>query len=478
MHMNNPAAAAVTLARMWVDSPRSENWPIVPEGAVPTSIPAGQAIDPRFLVHIPENAAPTKPFFTRPNNEQPYYDLASDQYRNLSRTSYPLTAWVELEYNGAKVRVGNVVQTARQETGSGLRFNPLVVVPAVSVAISPKAGITPLGAKSFAVSALVHTEVETGAKGTVKLELPAGWRSEPAMAGFELQRAGQEQGVSFRVFPDKLAEKPYTVTAVAESEGRKYSDGFETVGYRDLRPENLYAPATYRTSGVDVKVAPGLRVGYVTGTGDAVPQTLENIGVKMEFLSPQDLAQGDLQKYDVIVLGTRAYTARPELSSNNSRLLDYVRNGGTVVVQYQAVQYDHNFGPYPYSIPNDAERVVDEKSKVTFLDAKDPLLSWPNQISEADFAGWVEERGHNFMKSWDPRYKAPLETHDAEQDPQKGGLVYAQYGRGVYVYEAFALYRELPDGVPGAYRLFANLLSLPRNPAFKTPGKPAAGPKG
>jgi hypothetical protein len=316
--------------------------------------------------------------------------------------------------------------------------------------------------------------VEAGTKGTVRLELPPGWRSEPATAPFELQRAGQEQSVAFQVFPDKLMQKPYAVTAVAESAGRQYRDGFTTVGYKDLRPSNLYEPATYRTSGVDVKVAPGLRVGYVIGTGDAVPQTLENIGVKPEFLSSQDLAQGNLQKFDVIVLGVRAYTARPELSSNNSRLLDYVHNGGVLVVQYQAVQYDHNFGPYPYSVPNDAERVVDEQSVVTFLDAKDPLLAWPNQINQSDFAGWVEERGHNFMKTWDPKYRAPLETHDAEQDPQKGGLVYAQYGRGVYVYEAFALYRELPDGVPGAYRLFANLLSLPRNPALKPPATSGA----
>ena len=476
VHMNNPGSAAVALDRIWIETPRSETWTVAPEAAVPAAIPARQALDPRFIVHIPDNAAATRPFFTRPNDEQAYYELTDETYRNLSRTPYPLTAWTELDYNGVKVRTGEVVQTARQEAGAGLRFSPLMVTPAVSVGISPEAGIIPLAAKSFALSALVHNEVETGAKGTVRLELPPGWRSEPTMAPFELQRAGQEQSVGFQVFPDRLMPKPYAVTAVAESAGRQYRDGFTTVGYRDLRPSNLYRPATYRTSGVDVKVAPGLRVGYVIGTGDAVPQTLENIGIKPEFLSSQDLAQGNLQKFDVIVLGVRAYTARPELSSNNSRLLDYVRNGGVVVVQYQAVQYDHNFGPYPYSLPNDAERVVDEKSPVTFLDPKDPLLSWPNQINQNDFAGWVEERGHNFMKSWDAKYKAPLETHDAEQDPQKGGLVYAQYGRGVYVYEAFALYRELPDGVPGAYRLFANLLSLPRNPALKPAA--ASGPNG
>jgi hypothetical protein len=156
--------------------------------------------------------------------------------------------------------------------------------------------------------------------------------------------------------------------------------------------------------------------------------------------------------------------------TNNSRLLEYVHNGGVVIVQYQSVQYDHNFGPYPYTLPNDAERVVDERSPVAFADSKSPILNWPNQINQSDFAGWVEERGHSFMKTWDPQYVAPLETHDPDQDPQKGGLVYARYGRGVYVYVAFALYRQLPDGVPGAYRLFANLLSLPRNPAFKQTG--------
>jgi hypothetical protein len=315
----------------------------------------------------------------------------------------------------------------------------------------------------------VHTEAEGGGKGTVRLELPPGWISDPPVASFAMERAGDEQSVSFRVFPDRLEEKPYSVTAVAMSGGRQYREGFITVGYAKLRPYQFYTPATYRTSGVNVKVAPGLRVGYVMGTGDDVPRSLENIGIKAEFLSLQDLTQGDLRKFDVILLGVRAYTARPEIASSNQRLLDYVKNGGAVVVQYNSAQYDHNYGPYPYSLPNDAERVVDETSHVEFLEPKDPLLSWPNQITESDFAGWVEERGHGFLKSWDPHYKAPLETHDPDQDPQRGGLVYTTYGRGVYVYVAFALYRQLPDGVPGTYRLFANLLSLPRNPALQRP---------
>jgi LmbE family N-acetylglucosaminyl deacetylase len=469
LHLNNPGTGALTLGRIWLETPPGESWTVAPEAAVPGTAPARQAIDQRFNVKVPETAKPTQPYFARPNDEQAYYDLRDERYRNLSFAPYPLAAWVEFDYQGVPVRLGQVVQAVQQQTGQGLVLTPLQVTPAVSVRIAPEAGITPLGSKSFALSALIHTEAEAGAKGTVRLDLPAGWRSDPATVPFSLDRAGQEQSVHFDVIADRLEQKPYTVTAVAESGGHQYREGFVTAGYPGLRAYNLYMPATYRTSGVDVKVSSGLRIGYVTGTGDAVPQSLENLGVHVEFLSAQDLAKGDLQKYDVILLGVRAYTARPELISNNNRLLDYVRNGGVVIVQYQSVQYDRNYGPYPYSLPNDAERVVDERSPVTFVDPKSPVLTWPNQIDQSDFAAWVEERGHSFMKSWDSHYAAPLEMHDSEQDPQRGGLVYAQLGRGVYVYVAFALYRQLPDGVPGAYRLFANLLSLPRNPSFQQP---------
>jgi LmbE family N-acetylglucosaminyl deacetylase len=476
VHLDNPAAVALKLDRVWLQTPDGESWTVTPESPVAATLPAGQELDQKFDVRVSDNASATRPYFARLNDEQPYYDILDERYLNLALPPYPVTAWVAFSYEGVVVRVGQVVQTVRQLNGPGMELDPLMVTPTISVRIAPQAGITILGARSFAVSTLVHTEVETGAKGTMRLDLPPGWRSQPAVASYELQQAGQEQNISFQVFPTQLEQKTYTITAVAEFQGREYREGFTAVGYLGLRPYNLYMHATYRTTGVDCKIAPGLRVGYVTGTGDAVPQSLASIGIKSEFLSPQDLAQGDLQKYDVIVLGVRAYAARPELATHNQRLLDYVKNGGVAIVQYNTQQFDHNYGPYPYSLPNAAERVVDETSHINFLDPKSPVLTWPNQITEKDFSGWVEERGHGFLASWDMHYEAPLETHDPGQDPQKGGLVYAQYGRGVYVYVALALYRQLPDGVPGAYRLFANLLSLPRNPALRQRNTSSASP--
>jgi LmbE family N-acetylglucosaminyl deacetylase len=470
VHVNNPGDSPLEIKRMWIETPAGENWTAAPDKPVPARLDPGQALNQQFRVHVPDNAAPTRPYFTRPNDEQPYYDIADARYQHLPLPPYPVSGWAEFVVNGVEVRTGQVVQTARQVTGLGTLMNPLMVAPAVSVRISPQAGITPLSEKSFSLTAVVQSEKETTASGNVRLTLPAGWRSEPAAAPFTLERAGLEQTIGFQVFPDRLEQKPYSITAVAESGGRQYQEGFTTVGYPGLRPYNLYAPATYQTSGVDVKMTTGLHIGYVMGTGDAVPESLKQLGVQAEFVSAQDLIQGDLQKYNAIVLGIRANDARPELDTHSARLLQYVNNGGVVIVQYH---YGRGFGPYPYTLPAapgaDIERVVDETAAVTFLDPQSPLLNWPNKISAADFAGWFAGRGNGFLLTWDERYQAVLETHDPGQMPQKGGLMYARYGRGVYVYTALALYRQLPEGVPGAFRLFANLLSLPRNPAFKLP---------
>ena len=293
---------------------------------------------------------------------------------------------------------------------------------------------------------------------------PIALATTAAAAEFALAKDGEDQSLTFQVVPSRLQEQPYTVTAVADYNGQQYRDGYHTAGYTGLRPYNLYRSAQYETRGVNAKVAPGLNVGYIMGTGDDVPDSLENLGVKVHFLSEQDVAGADLQKFDAIVLGVRTYAARTELRTYNNRLLDYVKNGGVVIVQYNTPQYDHNYGPYPYKLTGDPEKVVDETSKVDILDPNNPLLTWPNQISAKDFDGWVEERGHDFMSSWDPRWETPLETHDPDQDAQKGGLLYAHYGKGSYIYIAYALYRQLGEGVPGAYRLFANMLSLARHP--------------
>jgi hypothetical protein len=395
----------------------------------------------------------TRPYFSKKNAEQAYYDV-SDPALRLAPQTPPESFWVRVNYDGVPLLLGQEVLAPDGKAGDADR--PMAVIPSLSVAIRPSAGIIPLTEKSFPVSVEVRGDEQRGVQGTTKLVLPRGWRSEPASARFSFSHAGEAKTFSFRVTPAALAETIYTLKAVAETANGATSEGFRAVGYKGLTPTNMYTAATYRARGVDVKVAPGLKVGYLPGTGDEVQASLENLGVHATTLTMDDVTGGKLAGYDVVVLGVRAY-ANPGLAAANGRLLEYAKNGGVVIVQYNRGQFD--YGPYPTSMGSE-EKVVDETAPVQLLMPESPVLNWPNKITPRDFDGWVEERGHGFLERWGPQYQAPLETHDPGQDPQKGGLLVAKTGKGVYVYVALALYRELPEGVPGAYRLFANLLSL------------------
>lgn len=461
----NQSSVPVSLSRMYLQPIEPNWWSISDAQPSSSELVPNQPVNTTFKVTVAGTAGFTRPYFSRPNIEQPYYDILDERYLNLPRTPYPLSAWAEMTYDGVPIEIGENVQTVKRVTGFGQVLQPLVLGPALSVSISPRAGIVPIDSKSFPVTAVVHSNVKGPAKGTLRLELPAGWRALPASAEFSTTHEDEDLSVAFRVIPSSLSERSYEITAVADSAGKTYREGYQVTGYAGLRPYYLYTASAYRTTGVNVKVAPGLKAGYIMGSGDEVPASLEHLGIKVSFLAAADLASGDLSKYDVIVLGVRTYAVREDLRTYNNRLLDYVKNGGVVIVEYNTPEYDHNYGPYPYVMGNNPEEVTDEDSKVEILNSAHPVFNWPNKITENDFRGWVEERGSKWMKSWDSQYEALLETHDPGQAPQKGGFLYAKYGKGIYIYNAYAFYRELPEGVPGAYRIFANMLSLPKNPS-------------
>jgi LmbE family N-acetylglucosaminyl deacetylase len=462
VHTTNPTNLPVQLESVVLENSQGEKWNVEPAQQTGDTLQGNQSKDSRFTVHVPSNTPFTRPYFARPDIEQPYYDLLEAQYLNWPLVPYPLAARLHFVFQGTPFEIAQVVQSVSRVNGAGTVFQPLPVGPAISLAISPQAGIVPLGEKSFELTVTVHSNVKGPAKGTVKLDLPEGWKAP--QEEFSTAKDGDEQTLQFHVSPGQLQEKPYTLTAVATYDGREYKEGYHTVGYAGLRSYNLYRASAYRTSGVDVKVAPNLNVGYVVGAGDEVPQSLENLGVKVHFLTAEDLAAGTLSRFDAIVLGVRAYAAREDVKTSNGRLLDYVKNGGVVIVQYNTQEYDHNYGPYPYKMGQMPEEVTDEESRMDILAPTNPVFTWPNKITSKDFEHWVEERGSKFLQSWDQSYVALLETHDAGQEPQKGGLLYANYGKGVYIYNAYAFYRQLPEGVPGAYRLFANMISLAKNP--------------
>ncbi len=447
------ATSETKLARVWLESRSGDEWKnSVASGTVD---PAGPVSDPIFNVHVADNAQSTAPYFTRPDIEQPYYDVSNPQWRERSFAPYPLDAWAEFTFDGLPIRMGQVVQTLQRITGPGGFYEPLVVTPAIGVSIAPQARILPLDGSALPVRVTIHTQA--AADGTVTLKLPDGWHSEPAQAEFHRKAAGDTDPIMFSVTPAATQTGAYSIKAIAQSAGRTYDSGWHSVGYPGLRPYNQYAPAKLQTRKIDVKLASDLRVGYVMGPGDLVPEALEGMGITPQLLSTADLVSGNLSAYNVIIIGIRAYSVRPELTRVQPRLEDFVRNGGTLIVQYQSNTFP---APLPLSMGGRLpERVVDEQSSVKLLDPSNPLLNFPNKITTADFDGWVEERGHSFLDSFDSGYTALTETADPGQDPQRGGLIVTHPGKGTYIYVAYALYRQLPELVPGAYRILANLVS-------------------
>jgi LmbE family N-acetylglucosaminyl deacetylase len=455
------------LSRTWLTTPEHERWPvsrIESPGMDKTASSVGDAI---FRLEVPRDAAPTEPYFSRSSISQAVYTVLDPGLLGQSFAPYPVSGWAEFNYGGVPLQVAQVVQTAHRVHGRGLLYEPLVVTPQISVRLSDSVAVLPsslqtLPIQTLSVTVTVTNEKNDTANGTLTLNLPDGWHAEPASAPLTLA-AGEQYAQRFVITPAPHPTAESVVTASVQSGNFLFKQGFETVGYEGLRPYNLYRPATLTVRPVDVQVAPGLRVGYVMGTGDEVPKAIAQLGITPHLIDSQELLSGDLSRYDTIVLGVRTYTAQPALAQANARLLEWVKAGGTLVVEYQGPEFDHNYGPYPLTLganPGEAsERVVDEKSTVRLLTPGDPLLNFPNRIGTEDFEGWLEERGHGFAAHWDPRYTALTETADAGQDPQRGGLLTAAYGRGRYIYIAYALYRQLPEGVPGAYRLLANLLS-------------------
>ena len=327
----------------------------------------------------------------------------------------------------------------------------------------PAVTVRPLSAGGpLALQVRIAAYEPRGVAGSLRLTLPPGWRARPAELPLHL--AGDEvQTVRFDLTPPAgLRPGAYPVSAgFRDGAGREYTTGFRLIDYPHIRPHPLYRPATTRIEAVDVVVPRGLRVGYITGAGDAVPTALAQLGVQVTPLPPGSLATADFSRFDDIVVGIRAYEVRPDLPAANPRLLRWLRAGGTLIVQYQQAGWAQ-YAPYPMTFERRADRVTDETAPVTILDRTSPVVTRPNRIGPADWQDWVQERGLWFPHTWDPHWHPVFAMSDPGEPPLEGSLLVAHYGQGTVVYTGLDFFRELPAGVPGAYRLFANLLALGR----------------
>ncbi len=442
-------------------------WNTINGRTKPETVKPGEDLHANFRLKVPENTAYTRPYWHRDNPDtEAVNHVDNEKYITLPFPPPALRARVEYsaqEPGEAHARNGinAVVATPFLDDSGKQRSRPLAIVPAFSVMLEPGTlVISTHNGSTSNVTVGVTGNLEHEAKGVLRLELPSGWRSEPAQFAVELRKRGEKQDFQFKVFTTGLQQGRTTIRAILESQGEKYSEGYTLVAREDLGSFYYYQPARQRVSIVDVQVPHDLKVGYIMGAGDDIPTVLEQVGMNVTMIPPEKLGSEDLSKYGTIVLGIRAYDTQKEVVANNKRLLDFVFAGGTLVVQYNASYDDFNKGNFtPYPTVLRRARVSVEEAPVEVLAPDDSVFHYPNTITQRDFDGWVQERGLYFMDKWDDHFKPLLSCHDPKEDPQKGGLLRAQYGKGTYIYAAYAFFRELPAGVPGAVRLYVNLLS-------------------
>ena len=416
----------------------------------------------RYAVTVAADAAVTQPYFLREPRRGDMYQWPVSGERTMPFDAPLLTAEVSVQIGGAAVVIARPVQYRLGDRVRGELRRDVNVVPALTVGVDSRLLIVPTGTTPNTQRVVVRATnlTDKAVKGVMRLRLPQGWSAEPAESPLALAAEGENTAASFVVrAPARRAEGTLEIVAEAVVNGVSYASDLQTVAYPHIQTHRLYSPATVKVQVLDLKVA-AVKVGYIMGSGDQVPDALRRMGIDVTLIDREMLSSGDLSRFDTIVVGVRASEARPDFVANNGRLRNYMERGGTLIVQYQQTDYiNRGLPPYPVKVEGNP-RVTDETATVKILVPRHPVFSFPNRITEADFQGWVQERNLYSFGTFDGKYTALLEASDPDEKPQNGGEVYADVGKGRYVYTSYAWFRQLPAGVPGAYRMFANLVSL------------------
>ena len=404
---------------------------------------------------LPDTLSPSQPFWLRRPASHGRY--AVDQWWQIGQPQNPpvLRAFVDIMLLGRPLALEVPVRHRWVDPARGELHRPLNIVPPVSVSIKDGVVLS-VGGRPVEVTVVAGNTVANRV-GVIALDVPPGWTAVPAAHEVKFDSSLRERTVLFRLTPAAGASDGW-IRATLRTSGETYDHVIRSVSYDHFEPQIMFEPALARLLNMDLQRGAS-RLGYIVGSGDEIPRLLAQIGYTVEPLSDEDLETGDLKRFDVIVAGVRAYNVRPTLRSTNHRLMEYVREGGRYIVQYVTRQEldIEALGPYPFTISRD--RVSVEDAPVTILQPEHPLMSVPNRITEDDFKGWVQERGLYFAGQWDDRYDTALASHDPGEEPLAGGLLFARYGKGYFVYTGYSWFRQLPAGVPGAFRLFVNMLS-------------------
>ncbi|MSO19012.1 MAG: hypothetical protein EXQ56_00880 [Acidobacteria bacterium] len=463
-------------------------WKIEPAtSGTPGGTPAGAGnsngrIEASFKVTVPADAPASQPYWLVLPRRKDSFNVAPAPGMGdaadpaLLSVRLPLSVTVGAGGAGGDGGQNRLNAESHKNVGYGYtdriygeRENPLAVVPAIGVWLEPGVSVFPVGVKTTRmVRVRARSNVEGAQTAVIRLQLPAGWTSVPAQHPVSWKEKNEELSVRFEVSPPASAitgvSETVPFTAVAESGGQKFSTGYMVIDYPHVETRHLFQPAAGKLLRLNVKVAPGLKIGYIMGSGDDVATGMQQLGVNVTLLGPEEVSYGNLQQYNVIVTGIRAFEVRQDLATSSARLDEYVKNGGSLIVQYSRPGgIALPWAPLAMSMGS-APRVSVEEAPVEMLVPTHPLFNFPNKITAADFSGWVQERGTYFMDSWAPEFTPLLASNDPSEPPQKGGMLVAPYGKGLYAYTGYVWFRQLPAGNPGAYRIVANLISLGKVP--------------
>ncbi|MEZ5039718.1 MAG: PIG-L family deacetylase [Saprospiraceae bacterium] len=411
------------------------------------------------VLTLPEDMPFTNPYWLNEEASLGMYTVEEQTLRGLPETPRNFQAVFDLMVEGIALKIHRPIVFKQTDPVKGEVFRPFEVTPPVYANFTNKVFIFGNSDAPKNVNILVKAGKDS-LQGSLSLAHAPGWRVEPENIDFALNQKGEEQIFSFKLFPPK-DQSEATITPKVQLGDRIYDQEAIFIVYDHIPVQTVYRQSVARVVKVDLAIA-GRKVGYLMGAGDEIPTNLEQIGYEVTMLNDGDFQPDYLRQFDAIILGIRAYNTVDRLKFYQPKLLDYVKDGGNLIVQYNTsrglkVPQDQ-MAPYPFKLSND--RVTVEEAEVRFLLPDHPVLNFPNKITSKDFEGWVQERGLYFPSEWDEHFQAILSCNDPNEPASDGGLLVAPYGHGNYIYTGYSWFRELPAGVPGAYRLFANMISI------------------
>jgi LmbE family N-acetylglucosaminyl deacetylase len=421
------------------------------------SLSRGQPLEVERSVAVPAEAEPSGPYWLDQPPESGIYRVKDTRLIGRPENPPALAASFVVRVGELTLTIERAIAYKWTDPVAGERYRSVEITPPVMVNVeSPILMFGDAHAKSFSVVAIAG---KNDVAGTIELDTPPGWKVEPAQARFALAKTGAEQELRFRITPP-AAGTTATMRAVATLGGQHIDRGLQRIDYGHIPIQTVLPLAEVKLCRFDLHKG-GARIGYIPGAGDELPRSLAQVGYEVTTIDNEMLKAGALARFDAILLGVRAFNVNPRLAVYGKQLMDYVEHGGTIVAQYNTnnrlAKLDGDLGPYPLRISQD--RVTDERAQVTFDAAGHAALTRPNKITAADFDGWIQERGLYFADQWDAKYETVLSMHDPGEPARKGSLLIAKFGKGRFVYTGLAFFRQLPAGVPGAYRLLANLLA-------------------